>query len=210
VKQHRKKNAQQAGSRELVLEAAFETFAQYGYDGTTTRDISEHAGVNVSTLHYHWGDKEQLWLAVCDLYSQRMNEIISESADFTAPPREAIPAFLESIFDTFVAHPELVRINLWITLESEVVDYTETRNRLDPIVELGASYLERYRGRGIPGDVDIESVLVLVSAQLLYTLAQRNAHKHLFGKDLSDPAHAGRIKKSFMKSALHLLGLDDQ
>jgi AcrR family transcriptional regulator len=47
-----------------ILQAAEDLFARYGYDGTTTRDIAEDAGVNLAQVHYHWGTKEELLFAV--------------------------------------------------------------------------------------------------------------------------------------------------
>ena len=209
MKQRKKTNARRPETREAILEAAFETFSQYGYDGTTTRGICDRAGVNVSTLHYYYGDKEQLWLAACDLYHRRIREIIRESADFTAPPEEALPQFLGAVFDAFAQRPELLRINLWITLESEWLDYEKTRDHLDPLVETGAAYLEKCQEAGMVKDIDVYAVLTLVSAQLIYSLAQGRAHSHLFGTGLSDPEFRAMLKKGFMKSALTLIGLDE-
>jgi AcrR family transcriptional regulator len=200
---------QPAQSRDKLLEAAFEVFARYGYAGATTREICARAGgLNVSALHYHWGDKAQLWDAVCERYSRRIRDIVAASADLGAPPDQAVPAFLGAVFDAFVAHPDLARFNMWVTLEADTIDYQATRRHMDPLVHMGAAYLKQQQAQGMMKDVDVEAVLVLVSAQLIYALAQRNAHRHLFKKDLSDARHASRIKRSFMKSAMHLMGME--
>jgi AcrR family transcriptional regulator len=47
-----------------ILSAARKTFGQYGFHGTTTRMIAQEAGVDISTLHYHWGEKGDLYEAV--------------------------------------------------------------------------------------------------------------------------------------------------
>jgi AcrR family transcriptional regulator len=200
-----------SASRDMLLQAAFEVFSQYGYAGATTREICARAGgLNVSALHYYWGDKAQLWDAVCGLYSQRIRDVLAASADFGKPPGEAVPAFLNAVFDAFVAHPDLARFNMWVTLEAEVIDYRATRGHMDPLVHMGAAYLKQQQALGLMPGVDVEAALVLISAQLIYALAQRNAHRHLFNRDLSDPEHAARIKAGFMKSALNLLGLVPQ
>ena len=49
-----------------ILFAARELFAEYGYHGVTTRMIAKEVGIDISTLHYHWGDKENLYEAVFD------------------------------------------------------------------------------------------------------------------------------------------------
>jgi AcrR family transcriptional regulator len=32
-------------------------FGEYGFHGTTTRMIAQEVGIDISTLHYHWGEK---------------------------------------------------------------------------------------------------------------------------------------------------------
>ncbi len=46
-----------------ILKAARRVFGEYGFHGTTTRMIAEAVGIDISTLHYHWGDKSDLYEA---------------------------------------------------------------------------------------------------------------------------------------------------
>jgi TetR/AcrR family transcriptional regulator, regulator of cefoperazone and chloramphenicol sensitivity len=47
-----------------ILKAARRIFGIYGYHGTTTRMIAQEVGIDISTLHYHWGEKADLYGAV--------------------------------------------------------------------------------------------------------------------------------------------------
>lgn len=51
-------------TRREILRAAGEAFAAAGFVGATTRAVAARAGVNVATLHYHFGSKEGLYRAV--------------------------------------------------------------------------------------------------------------------------------------------------
>jgi AcrR family transcriptional regulator len=47
-----------------ILTVARRLFGEYGFHGTTTRMIAQAAGIDISTLHYHWGGKKDLYEAV--------------------------------------------------------------------------------------------------------------------------------------------------
>ena len=53
-------------TRQRLLMAAGEEFAQRGFHHTTVRDICQRAGVNISAVNYHFHSKEDLYAAVCN------------------------------------------------------------------------------------------------------------------------------------------------
>jgi AcrR family transcriptional regulator len=48
--------------RTRILMAAGPVFADKGFDGSTVREISTAAGVNLAAVNYYFGDKERLYL----------------------------------------------------------------------------------------------------------------------------------------------------
>ena len=48
-------------TKEKILAAAKEVFAEQGFEGTTIRAITERAQANVSAVNYHFGSKEELF-----------------------------------------------------------------------------------------------------------------------------------------------------
>jgi AcrR family transcriptional regulator len=51
-------------TRTRVLKAALKLFARHGYDGTTTRDLAEAAGVAEGTLFRHFSNKKAILIEV--------------------------------------------------------------------------------------------------------------------------------------------------
>ena len=49
---------QEQGTRERLLEAAENLFAEYGYTETSLRMISQAADVNIASANYHFGGRK--------------------------------------------------------------------------------------------------------------------------------------------------------
>ena len=51
-------------SRAAILKAALSVFARRGFEGASTREVAEAAGVNNAMIYYHFKDKNELYRAV--------------------------------------------------------------------------------------------------------------------------------------------------
>jgi AcrR family transcriptional regulator len=58
-------------TRGLILDAARSRLLADGYGGLSTRKVADQAGVPLSQLHYHFGSKQGLILALLDVENQR-------------------------------------------------------------------------------------------------------------------------------------------
>jgi len=58
-----------------VLTAAEQLFAENGYAGTTLRQITQLARVNLAAVNYHHGDKQSLYLEIIRRHLQSINQI---------------------------------------------------------------------------------------------------------------------------------------
>lgn len=58
------KTSKKASKRELILDAAGQCFAQYGYDKTTLADIGKAIHLNKASLYYYFKNKEELFIEV--------------------------------------------------------------------------------------------------------------------------------------------------
>lgn len=53
-------------TRRRILESALDLFAAQGYEGASTRQIAEGAGVNLPAIQYYFGNKEGLYRAIIE------------------------------------------------------------------------------------------------------------------------------------------------
>ena len=84
-----------SNTREEILAAARQLFAQRGYQATTMRAIAAAAGVNAALVHHYYGSKEQLLIAAMNL-PLNPADVIRELRD--AGPREQLGERLVRFF----------------------------------------------------------------------------------------------------------------
>ncbi len=59
---------------QMIVEAAFHAIAKEGFEGLRTREIARLVGINIATLHHHFGTKEDLIEAVANYLLQHFRE----------------------------------------------------------------------------------------------------------------------------------------
>src|SRR5262249_19294824 len=95
--------ASEENTREKILSAAGEVFAEQGFEGATVRTITERAGVNLAAVNYHFRDKAELYTrVVLDACSARTayREAMAEAPDSPEERlRSLIYHFLEYLLD---------------------------------------------------------------------------------------------------------------
>lgn len=63
------KNETPANTKEQILDIAESHFASFGFAGTSLRGIIKEANVNVASVAYHFGSKEDLFEAVMERFA---------------------------------------------------------------------------------------------------------------------------------------------
>lgn len=99
-------------TKERILRAALEAFAGNGFDGATTRDIANRAGVNLGLIKYYFDGKLNLWRAAIDRAFAELQEALAEGPAgddvlaSDARTREMIRRYVRFVGQ----RPELVRL----------------------------------------------------------------------------------------------------
>jgi AcrR family transcriptional regulator len=82
-----------------LLDVAIAQFGQFGLEGASTRAIARAAGTAMSSITYHYGGKEGLYLATADHIAAQMRErlhpiVAAAAAAGAIAPDDAIEAIL--------------------------------------------------------------------------------------------------------------------
>jgi len=85
-------------TRQRLLEAAGEVFADKGFRAATVREICRRAEANVAAVNYHFGDKERLYIAVLNHAFSVANEKYPLDGGLVpgAGPEECLRAFVRA------------------------------------------------------------------------------------------------------------------
>jgi AcrR family transcriptional regulator len=97
-----------------ILDAARRIFGEYGFHGTTTRMIAKEVGIDISTLHYHWGEKKDLYAAVViDINADlRLKLIEVEQMIHGRPLGDRLAVSIDVMTDYLFEHPEVSNLVL--------------------------------------------------------------------------------------------------
>jgi AcrR family transcriptional regulator len=89
-------------TRERLIEAAGEIFAEKGLHGTTIRDITQHAGANIASVNYHFKDKFELYTLVLRQAHEGIAAAMNQPLSADTPDgriRQLLSAILMSALD---------------------------------------------------------------------------------------------------------------
>jgi TetR/AcrR family transcriptional regulator, regulator of cefoperazone and chloramphenicol sensitivity len=177
-------------TRERLIEAAGQLFADHGFKKVTVREICAAARANVAAVNYHFGDKLGLYTEVVEaaIVAQEATTRESQEAGRGLPAEERLRQFIRVFVGRAVKHPRS-----WVRgiIFRELADPTPA---LDAIVERGIRPRLEYLGTIISEllDCPVSDPRVLpcagsVQSQLVMTLTNPIASK------LKPGAAAGQI-----------------
>jgi AcrR family transcriptional regulator len=98
----------QPDTRQAILDAAEELFGARGFEGTSLRELTSRAGVNLAAVSYHFGSKEGLAQAALarrfdPINRERLRRLdaleAASDAGANLEPREIMKAFLEPVLE---------------------------------------------------------------------------------------------------------------
>lgn len=137
-------------TREEILDAALEAFAEAGFEATSVRQLCRRLGVSHNLVHHHFGSKEDLWRAALahgiGPTVDELTELLGRAGG-SPDPRAALRAGFQQGTLLMLQRPAIVRI---VTDESARpgprIDHLYDRY-LGPLIEALATFLSESRAR---------------------------------------------------------------
>lgn len=193
-----------------ILGAAEEVFAARGFPGASTREIAARAGVNISSLHYHWESKETLYVAVFrNIYEQIVDRLRNTLAPRLAKERSGsavIDLAMRELFDYFTDNPNVPKLLVRRIVEDEAVDLGVDRDVLVPAWDGFSAWLGRLGKKRRPNDADSRLFMLSVHSVLLVYLLDSRVYQHLLGGSVRTAPLRDRVREHVTLLVHRLLG----
>lgn len=109
----------ETGTRELLLDAAEQAFAEGGFRGATVRQITGRARANLGAVTYHFGSKAALFEAVVERAIRELHRIVEAAARGRGTPPERLERIILAHFAFLHEHPRLRRLILHVLLRDQ-------------------------------------------------------------------------------------------
>ena len=96
-----------ASTREALMNAATEIFAERGFDGSRVDLIAERAGVNKAMINYHFGGKKGLYAAILEAALAVAQDRFRRIRGSTEPADIRLREFIDTFGDLSTLRPGL-------------------------------------------------------------------------------------------------------
>jgi AcrR family transcriptional regulator len=176
-----------ARTKAELIRVATEVFAAHGYSGARVDEIGERTRTSKRMIYYHFGGKEQLYLAVLEAAYLGIREAEQSLQVDELDPVAAVRRLAEATFDHHVAHTDFIRL-----VSVENIHHGQFIRRLGSVRDLAGParqllerLLHRGRERGLfRPDVEALDVHLLISSYCVFQVANQHTFGYLFDVDL--------------------------
>jgi TetR/AcrR family transcriptional regulator len=171
----RRKSASQdlEGTRDRILKAAEQVFAEKGYTGARVAEIAKRSGMDKRLIFYYFSNKQGLYSHILEDFFQRAEPVFD---DFLRRRKDMaqkldLARFLENTTEFIQANRNPVRILFREFLDGGVLLEELLPERILPIFALWREYYPRFFStpRGSPREAD-HMLLTLGGMSLFYFL----------------------------------------
>ena len=111
-------------SREKILAAALELFANKGYDATSIDSIAKKAGISKGLIYNYFESKKSILLAIFKEAISQGEQILHDQKGITDPYKR-LKMIIEQVFDMIHQNPEYFKLFMVLSLQPIVMEDTK-------------------------------------------------------------------------------------
>lgn len=154
-----------------ILDAALQLFSDKGYEGTSTREICERAGITKPTLYYFYKSKEGVYRELVRRTVVEMVVLVEAELNKPGPFREKCKGFAAAAFEDAMRRPHLWRFVFSIVWATTFPFRSDLHTYYDTVVARISEAAEAAAEGGEIQQGDIEVRMLVLMGALAETLS---------------------------------------
>jgi len=106
-------NSKTVSTKDLIVDAAEQLFAQFGYLGVSMMDIANSLGITKAALYYHFDSKEKIYLKVLNNAFEEFSEAIQKiTGDKNLPIEKRFHQTVAAYLDFCLKKKDLAKLTM--------------------------------------------------------------------------------------------------
>jgi AcrR family transcriptional regulator len=191
-------------TRERLLTAAANLFAERGYGLTSMRDIARATRVRVASLYHHFKSKEDLYHEVLDREQTKLRELINSAlAEENEFPKQ-IERMVTIAFDYHRKNPSLAKLGMRALLGDGLTRPYDSR-----WLGMMEALLRPRAAKGEIKPIDPALFLITAGAIIQHHVVSNGTVRDLVGRSLSADEIETKTREHVTQVILRSLGLDE-
>ncbi len=190
-----------------LLREAESLFASHGYQGVRTRHVATAAGINISTLHFHWKNKGTLYEAVCRQHARIGRAALSRAAEQWVPNKrpdqKQIETWIDEAVSLFIQYPAIAPLALQSVSDQAPTELPSLFQHDVALFRLGEENIGKLMNR--PDADPMFSILAVFYFVILAFGDSSLQRAALGGSILDEPEIQDRFKRFLSRLLMSLL-----
>lgn len=192
-------------SREAILDAAEQLFAERGYEATSLQEVGTRVGLSRATPGYFFGSKAELYRAVLDRAFDEVRAAVrtgrARALSASHPPEAILAGAVADYHDFLTARPNFVRL-----IEREALGGSPIGDDVSPRLAAGQEALAAISeelGLGEAESAENAHLLLSIVALCWFPLVHGSTLLRSIGLDPAAPGFAEERKRGIIDLLLH-------
>lgn len=192
-------------SREAILDAAEQLFAERGFEATSLSEVGTRAGLSRATPGYFFGSKAELYRSVLDRAFAGVRAAVQSGRQRVLsgnhPPESVLAGAVRDYYDFLAARPNFVRL-----MEREALGNSPTGADVSPRLAAGQEALAAISeelGLGTADSRENAHLLLSIVSLCWFPLVHGSTLLRSIGLEADDPEFAQERKRLIVDLLLH-------
>lgn len=197
---------EKSDKRQDILASAEMLFSEFGYEGTSTRQIAKSSGANMAMINYYFGSKEGVFLEIMESrisgFKSQLSQISAEDIPAKEKLMKVVERYADRIFSNIKFHKMMHR-ELLMTQRPEMFSQIKeamacNRQVIEDIINKGIQ-------EGVFREVDVRMSIASIMGTITLVATSPSKVSDVDNLDWMDPTQVEPFKNRLVSHLQDLI-----